>query len=70
MKIRKASYMDDDITIPGVLVERFLHKPVFYAASPNCGWDRQVITKSEKSKVIVWNGKSRAGKFYVHGGKK
>ena len=32
MKVNKATYTDDDVTIPGVLVKRFLRKPVFYAA--------------------------------------
>ncbi|MBQ8245812.1 MAG: hypothetical protein IJZ42_01650 [Lachnospiraceae bacterium] len=61
MKICKASYMDDGVTIPGVLVERFLRKPVFYAADPSCGWNSQVITKTEQSKVVKWIGKPGVG---------
>ena len=70
MKISKASYVDDGVTISGVLVKRFLRKPVFYAADPSCGWDSQVITKAEQGKVVVWHGRARAGKFSVRGGKK
>ena len=62
MKIFKATYMDDGIYVPGVLIERPLHKPVFYAADSNCGWDAQVITKAEESNVMVWGGRKRARK--------
>lgn len=62
--------MDDGITIHGIPVKRFLRKPVFYAADPSCGWDHQVVTKSEESKVIVWCGKAHTGKFSIRGGKK
>ena len=68
MKINKASYLDDDSVIWGVLVERFLRKPVFYAADPRCGWDHQVITKAEEGKIDIWHGFARVGKFRVRGG--
>ena len=68
MKICKASYMDDGVTIPGVLVKRFLRRPVFYAADPSCGWDSQVIYKSKENKVVVWRGRVHVGKFSIHGG--
>lgn len=70
MKISKATYMDDGLVIWGVLVERFLRKPVFYASDPRCGWNRQVITKAEEGKIDIWYGRSRVGKFRVHGGTK
>lgn len=55
MKISQAIYIDDGAVIPGVLVKRFLRKPVFYTDDPSCGWDSQVITKAEKSKVVIYN---------------
>ena len=70
MRVNKASYLDDGINIPGVLIERFLRKPIFYSSDLRCGWDSQKITKKENDKVVVWIGTSHAGKFYVHGGKK
>lgn len=62
MKVSKATYMDDGVTIPGILIKRFLRKPVFYAADPDCGWASQVITKTEKSKVIILLGGCGSGK--------
>ena len=62
MKVNKATYTDDGVTIPGVLIKRFLCKPVFYAADPRCGWDSQIITKAEQSKVIVLLGGCGSGK--------
>lgn len=62
MKICKASYMDDGVAIPGVLVKRFLRKPVFYAADPSCGWNSQVITKAEQGKIVEWIGRPGTGK--------
>lgn len=62
MKVSKASYMDDGVTVPGILVKRFLRKPVFYAADPSCGWNSQAITKAEQGKVVNWIGEPRPGK--------
>lgn len=53
MKACKASYDDDGVLISGILVKRFFRKPVFYAVDPNCGWDSQVINKSEECKIII-----------------
>ena len=62
MKIIQASYKDDGVIVPGILVKRFLRKPVFYAADPNCGWHSQVITKQNKGVIMLGgcgSGKSR-----------
>lgn len=52
MKITQASYMDDDVIVPGILVKRFLRKPIFYACNLSCGWNSQVIDKDEQRNVI------------------
>ncbi len=70
MKINKASYLDDGITVSGVLVKRFLHKPVFYPSDPSCGWHSQVITEENWNKIVVWVGEPRIGKVSCHGGKR
>lgn len=67
MKVKRASYMDDDILIPGVLIERLFRRPVFFSADARCGWESQVIYKEHQSKVIVWSGTPQAGKSYFCG---
>ena len=56
--------MDDDVLIPGVLIERLFRRPVFYSADARCGWESQEIYKEHKDKVVVWEGTPQAGKSY------
>ena len=60
MKVSKAgyiaTYMDDGLPVSGVLVRRFLRRPVFYASDPNCGWNSQTIYKGDEIDVIVYDG--------------
>lgn len=53
MKIQKATYDDDSVKVPGVLVERFLRKPIFYAVDNQCGWNLQIIEKTDWHKVEI-----------------
>jgi len=64
MKVKRASYKDDDILIPGVLIERLFRRPVFYSADARCGWQSQEIYKQHKDKVVVWEGTPQVGKSY------
>lgn len=66
MKAKRASYIDDDILIPGVLIERLFRRPVFYSADARCGWESQVIYKEDQGKVIVWAGTPQPGKSYYY----
>lgn len=69
MKVSKASYLDDGVSVPDVLIERFLRRPVFYAFNENCGWHSQVITKSQKDKIVLLIGEPHVGKVRCYGGK-
>ena len=67
MKVKRASYMDADVLIPGVLVERLFRRPVFYSADAGCGWESQVIYKGyNDDKVVVWTGTPQPGKSYFY----
>ena len=70
MRITKASYIDDGVVINGVLIKRFLRKPIFCASDVTCGWDRQVITKAEEQNLIIWPCRAHEGKVCVFGGAK
>lgn len=70
MKVSKAMFLDDGVSVPGVLIERFLCKPVFYPFDASCGWHSQIITKSKENKVILLFGESHIGKVSYYGKKK
>ncbi len=63
MKTYKAFYMDDGVSVPGVLVKRFLRKPVFLASDTRCGWQKQIITKKETKNVVRLIGAPGSGKI-------
>lgn len=69
MKVSKASYLDDAVSVSGVLIERFLRRPVFYAFDESCGWKSQVITKAQKDKVVLLVGEPHTGKVCCDDGK-
>lgn len=52
MKITKATYNDDGHFVDGVLVERLFRRPLFFFLDKHCGWDSQVITKSNKENLV------------------
>ena len=58
MKVYKAGYiasfLPDGLPLPGVLVKRFLRRPVFYAADTNCSLAPIVIDKLSEPNVIVY----------------
>ena len=62
MKVSKARYMDDNVSIQGVLIKRFLRKPVFYVSDPCCVWSHQVITKAKQDNVVIMLGECGSGK--------
>ena len=43
MKVKRAYLNDDGANIPGLLIKRFLRKPVFYPFNESCGFTSQVI---------------------------
>ena len=51
MKTTIMYYNDDGTMVPGILIERFLHKPVFVSMKPECGWIRQTISKDTKKNL-------------------
>lgn len=53
MKTKKAFYNDNGSLVSGILIERFFHKPVFYALEEECGWSSQVISKRNKEMLIT-----------------
>lgn len=61
MKVEKACYLDDGISVQGVLVKRLFRKPVFISADPRCGWNKQIIEKSEEGKVVVLCSRAHQG---------
>ena len=62
MKVFKANYLDDSVSVSGVLIKRFLRRPVFYAFDEGCGWHYQVITKQNKAAVVIMLGGCGSGK--------
>ena len=62
MKITRASYIDDGVAVPGILVKRLFRRPVFYSADSRCGWDSQKITKEEEKNLVVSVSEPGAGR--------
>lgn len=56
MKTTMMRYNDDGALVPGLLIERFLRKPVFVSIDPGCGWERQTITKSNYNNLRPFAG--------------
>lgn len=52
MKTTRAYYNDKGVMVPGILMERFLRKPIFYAVDPTCGWESHVISKFEQRNLF------------------
>ena len=69
MRVSKALYLDDGVSVSGVLVKRFLHRPVFFSLESNCGWHSQIITKSQKDRIVLLVGEPRIGKVRCYSGK-
>lgn len=47
MKVSRVYYNDDDILVPGHLIRRLFHRPVFFPFERKCGFSYQIITKKE-----------------------
>ncbi|MBQ8248066.1 MAG: hypothetical protein IJZ42_13140 [Lachnospiraceae bacterium] len=52
MKTTRAYYNDNGVMVPGILMEGFFRKPIFYAVDPSCSWESQVISKFEQRNVL------------------
>ena len=53
MKTTAMYYNDDGCYVPGVLICRFLHKPLFVSTDHACGWTRQTINKKNKQNLYI-----------------
>ena len=55
MTVHQVYYLDDGKKISGVLICRFLRRPVFYPSRPvTCGFHRQVVSRKDmKLKISV-----------------
>ena len=47
MKVSRVYYNDDDILVPGHLIRRLFHRPVFFPFERKCGFSYQIIHKKE-----------------------
>ncbi len=54
MKIKRVSFNDDGVLIPGILIKRAFRKEIFFSMEIKCGWDSQVITKAEKKNIMPY----------------
>lgn len=61
MKTTRMYYNDDGIMIPGVLIERFRHKPVFVSMNPECGWNSQTISEATKKNLLSYEDVNQRG---------
>lgn len=61
MKVSRVYYNDDDILVPGHLIRRLFHRPVFFPFERKCGFSYQIITK--KDQVLPLN-KTVEREFY------
>lgn len=66
MKVKRASYIDNGILIPGVLIERLFRRPVFYSADARCGWESQVIYKDNSKNVVLLYGSGSGRSVYCN----
>lgn len=61
MKVRRVYYNDDDILIPGHLIERRFRKTIFYPFEAKCGFDSEVIRDRE---LVIEYSKEAYREFY------
>lgn len=61
MNVTQVYLNDDGILIPGHLIERSAHRPVFYPFNPRCGFSYQYIT--DRSLLVDFN-ESAYREFY------
>ena len=61
MKTTRMYYNDDGAMVPGILIERFRHKPVFVSMKPECGWTRQTISNDTKKNLISYENVNQRG---------
>ncbi|MCM1509005.1 MAG: DUF4314 domain-containing protein [Ruminococcus flavefaciens] len=61
MKVKRVYYNDDDILIPGYLIERRFRKSIFYPFEMKCGFDSEIIRNPE---LIIEYSNEAYRKFY------
>lgn len=61
MKVRRVYYNDDDILVPGHLIERRFKKPIFYPFERKCGFDSEIV---RDRKLIVEYSEQSCRQFY------
>ncbi len=55
MKITKMCYKDNSGYIPGILIQRIFHKPIFVSMEPSCNWNYKIITRENKDKLTSYS---------------